>query len=488
MGSSSMMGGGGMMGGMGGMGARDEPMEMMKRMDSLADLAPRSAGDRYARETGEWGELSEKESTIHSVSKPVDRLLTESESMPILGDIPLLGRLHREGIVAADTAGKALSDKTAEPASQPARPAPEISQSLGAYGIPTDGRARGAVPATRTPQQWGRANDKEARRTGLGLTNEALTEEFRAGRRSSASSSRATGAGIVPSTKPAPAPSGPQRVLLDAKVVVVDRDELMNHGIEWSWPTVQAGTFRPDGQVQHAGVGQKQGQLSGDAQIGVSSGEAFTNALNMQINLLEEQGEARVVANPKVMTQEGKAAELGVISEQYSMMGTPDADGDARTLFSRAELEKIESGTKLSITPHIGDNDDINLDLAFELSDGVPQGRGTELPVVTRRKTMDTVAVRDGGTVVLRGPSSGQSADEGGKEVVVLITPRLVPQGVAQSTEPQVEKQLDVSETIDETSAPVDTDPPTHAKAEEDDDSPCRRRRASSQCRSIPGS
>jgi len=473
-----MMGMGGMGGMGGGMGVRGKPMEMTKPMNGPAAPAARSAGDRYARETD----------TTAPVAKPVDRLFTEGESVPALGDIPALGTLHRAGIADADMAGRILSDKTAAKTqydltselalqpSKPSRPRPQISQSHGAYGgygMPTDGRARGARPATQAPQQWGRAVEEEAKeQQGIvqNQTSEALAEGFRAGRTASASSFSVAGSvgesGIVPSSKPAPDASGPRQVHLDMKTVVMDKNELMNMGVEWAWPTEQAGVFRADEPVQYADVGQKQGQSPGDAQIGVSSGEVFTNALNMQLNLLEEQGEAKVVANPQVLAQEGKAAELGWISDDYAMMRAPDADGDA--LFSRAELEKIESGTKLSITPRIGDSDDINLDLAFDLSEAAPQARGTGLTVMTRRKTMDTVAVKDGSTVVLTHPRHGQSASEGDKEVVVLITPRLVPQEVAQPSEPQVEKQLGASELAAELSAPTDTDPTAHTKAEED--------------------
>jgi Ca-activated chloride channel homolog len=502
--------GGGMMGG-GGMGGRGGPAEMMKRMNGPAAPATRSAGNRYAQETGS---LSEKGNATDPMPQAVDRLMTESESVPVLGDIPTLGGLHRDGIVATDKETRVLNNRAPRPTLQPSTPLPQIAQSHGAYGLPTDGRdvefyakiktdsaesldfqartgddngitpdvasgitkegARGAAPATQAPQLWGRGLAKAAEEQSLvtqDQISEALTEEFRAGRKASASSysvaGSVAGTGIAPSSKPAPDASGSRQVYLDTKVVVVDKDDLMNLGVEWRWPTVQAGMFRPDNQVQDGLSRQSQAQFPGDVHIGYSKGDAFTNALEMQINLLEEQGEARVVANPTVMAQEGKVAELGGISDEYFMM-VPEVDGDAGVGLSRAELEKIESSTKLSITPNIGDSDNINLDLSFELSEGIAQGRGTDLPVLVRRKTMDTVAVRDGGTVVLTRPPDGQSRMEGDKQVVVLITPRLVPQEVALPTEPQVEEHIDASEPEERTSAQADTDPIAHAKAEED--------------------
>lgn len=242
----------------------------------------------------------------------------------------------------------------------------------------------------------------------------------------------------------------PMHVFLDARVVVMEKGNLLDMGIEWRWPTVQAGMFRnPPLDVASATSNVLANEWPWGMKIGYSTSGAFTNALEMAINLMEVNGEARVVANPQVMTQDGKMAEFGVITEEYFMM-TPNI-GDGGGFYSRAELEKIESGTKLSITPFIGDGNDINLEVAVELSDSVPQGRSTDLPVVTRRKTTNTVGVRDGGTVALAGLTQNRQTikhkrtpglsklpiigglfnndydDKSSREVAVFVTARLVP-------------------------------------------------------------
>jgi len=93
-------------------------------------------------------------------------------------------------------------------------------------------------------------------------------------------------------------------------------------------------------------------------------------------------------------------AEITVMTEEYYMM-TAEATGGY--YYTRSELEKIESGTKLTITPNIGDNNDITLELAIEVSDSIPRGIGSDLPVVTRRTATNTVRIKDGGTVALAG-------------------------------------------------------------------------------------
>ncbi|MHC4749704.1 MAG: hypothetical protein ACYTFW_07485, partial [Planctomycetota bacterium] len=38
----------------------------------------------------------------------------------------------------------------------------------------------------------------------------------------------------------------PKQVLLDSRIVVMERGDLLNLGVEWGWPTIQAGVFSND--------------------------------------------------------------------------------------------------------------------------------------------------------------------------------------------------------------------------------------------------
>ncbi|HEC03232.1 MAG TPA: hypothetical protein ENI81_06800, partial [Phycisphaerales bacterium] len=71
--------------------------------------------------------------------------------------------------------------------------------------------------------------------------------------------------------------------------------------------------------------------------------------------------------------------------------------------YTSSQLETIESGTTLTITPHIVESDRVVLDISVEVSDSIPKGRATDLPIVTRRIADNTVTVDNGGTVALAG-------------------------------------------------------------------------------------
>jgi type II secretory pathway component GspD/PulD (secretin) len=190
------------------------------------------------------------------------------------------------------------------------------------------------------------------------------------------------------------------QILLDARVVVMEKGDLLNLGVEWGWPKIQAGMFSSD----HYGRGEPTADFGGEGpwgiQIGYTPDALFTNALELTLNLLAQNGEATILTKPQVLAQDGKESKIEVTTEEYYMLVAPEVVG---SFYTRTELQTIISGTTLTITPHLGDNNDITLQVAVEVSDSIPRGAGNELPVVTRRKANNNVTIKDGGTVALAG-------------------------------------------------------------------------------------
>jgi hypothetical protein len=190
------------------------------------------------------------------------------------------------------------------------------------------------------------------------------------------------------------------QILLDARIVVMEKGDLLNLGVEWGWPKIQAGMFSSD----HYGGGDPDLEFGGESpwgiQIGYTPDAIFTNSLELTLNLLAQNGEATILTKPQVLAQDGKESKIEVTTEEYYFLTAPELAG---SFYSRSELKEISSGTILTITPHLGDNNDITLQVAVEVSDSIPSGRGNELPVVTRRKADNNVTIKDGGTVALAG-------------------------------------------------------------------------------------
>ncbi|HZY67325.1 MAG TPA: hypothetical protein VFE52_01990, partial [Devosia sp.] len=67
-----------------------------------------------------------------------------------------------------------------------------------------------------------------------------------------------------------------------------------------------------------------------------------------------------------------------------------------------AELEKIETGTILRITPQVGGDGTLTLNISVEVSDVVARG-AQNLPVINRRTARSTVQLESGGTAAIAG-------------------------------------------------------------------------------------
>jgi len=188
-------------------------------------------------------------------------------------------------------------------------------------------------------------------------------------------------------------------------------------------------------------------------QIGYTPDAAFTDSLLLTLNLLSQNGEADIVSSPQLLAQDGRPAELRVMNEEYYYL---TAGPRAAYYYAEAQLETIEAGTVLTITPRIGDNNDITLAIATEVSDVVSRGQQAAevLPLVTvsRRTANNTVRIKDGGTVALAGLTENKKVLEdkrtpglssipvlgnlfnnkrdqtATREVAVFVTARLVPE------------------------------------------------------------
>lgn len=233
----------------------------------------------------------------------------------------------------------------------------------------------------------------------------------------------------------------PRQVVLDVRFVVMETGDLQDVGIQWEWPAGQAGTFSNSelhGSLKPLG----NPEWPWGIQLGYTPGKEFTEALGARLNLLVQNEQATIVSNPQVMAQDGKESEVSVTTEEYFEILT-------QGFYTQSELEKIEVGTKLKITPTLDGSDGITLQMDTEVSDVISRGQGN-LPVVTRRKSINTVRVQDGGTVVAAGLSDNRTRlneqrvpglgnaplvgrafrNSGGgqtsRQVLIFVTPRLL--------------------------------------------------------------
>jgi type IV pilus secretin PilQ/predicted competence protein len=201
-----------------------------------------------------------------------------------------------------------------------------------------------------------------------------------------------------------------RQVMLEARVVEVATDDAKKLGIDWDLLNRQGAIFVEGNYDSLSGSGD--GNFSGLKVFPNTPGTHDIFKLNnfsriaqiyrVAIDLMIRQGNARVLANPKIATLNGRAANM-LIGQRipYQTTGTTFAGGGAAPV---QQVEKEEVGIKLSITPLINDDGYITTEIRPEVSTVIGfTGANNDLPIVATRQAATTVRLKDGNTVIIGG-------------------------------------------------------------------------------------
>jgi type II secretory pathway component GspD/PulD (secretin) len=235
-----------------------------------------------------------------------------------------------------------------------------------------------------------------------------------------------------------------QQVILEVLVVELWEEASNEFGLDWSYKR----------QGVTAGISKGLEIFTGMAGYTNVPADQFTNLL-LTLRMLVGKGKASIRSRPRVATLNGQKATIDIsLDEYYSIITDQGYSGSLRT-----QLQIIKSGVLLEITPHIGDNGDITIDVLTEVSDvasrqsQVTGNNSGNLPVIRRRRANTSVRVKEGDAAVLGGlietqeqnseqkiPVLGDLPIISGlfrstksntieKEVMIFITPRLIEEG-----------------------------------------------------------
>lgn len=176
----------------------------------------------------------------------------------------------------------------------------------------------------------------------------------------------------------------PYQIRIDALVTEVSSQGRAALGLDWGWTERSNST---------EGISVQFANLVGSLGYSITGGmDRFLLSLRSQVS----DGNAKIRANPNLVTLEGKPASLFVGKVNYYRIVTGTESSPA------TRLESIEAGVTLDITAKVADDGTIVLDIAPSVSDVQGNGIG-DLPVIGRRRVSTTVRVRDGETIGLGG-------------------------------------------------------------------------------------
>lgn len=167
-------------------------------------------------------------------------------------------------------------------------------------------------------------------------------------------------------------------------------------------------------------------------------------SINFILQALEKEGKVKIVSQPKLVTQNNKAAKV-LAGEKipYPSQQGGAAGGAITVAFVEANLE-------LDVTPQITNDGTILMDLKIEKSEADFSRTVQGSPTILRKSITTTVLVKDGGTAILGGvytnnTSNGttgvpflsklpllgwlfrsKTSSEKNAELLIFITPRII--------------------------------------------------------------
>ena len=251
------------------------------------------------------------------------------------------------------------------------------------------------------------------------------------------------------------------QVVLEVLVVDLWEDAGEKFGLDWEY------TGRHNAISMTHGIGA----FTGIARYTSVPKNEVTELL-FTLEALVSEDRASIRSRPRVATLNGEKAIIDISLDEYFTIVT-----NYYTTSLRTELQKIKSGVLLEMTPYIGDNGDITVDVLTEVSDvasrqnQIAGNDSGDLPLIRRRKADTRVRVKEGDAIVIGGlvETQEQSKEKrvpvlsslpliGGlfktvsnttvkKEVMIFITPQLMKEGeIALSDSHElidVEKELE---------------------------------------------
>ena len=246
-----------------------------------------------------------------------------------------------------------------------------------------------------------------------------------------------------------------RQVQLEARIVEVGTDDLKRLGIDWNLLNQQRLVFiegvadsTPYQQIPNLAPFYPNTPGENDI-MKLRNFSRQAVAFNVALDMLIRDGNARVLANPKLTTLNGREASILIGSRiPFVITGTAFTAGAAAPV---QRIEKEEVGVKLRITPLINADGYITTEISPEVSTVIGfTGENSDLPIISTRQATTTVRLKDGNSVVIGGllsedktttrtkvpilgdiPGLGllfqhQTITSSKKDLVIEVTPRIL--------------------------------------------------------------
>ncbi|MBD3420966.1 MAG: hypothetical protein GF398_12675 [Chitinivibrionales bacterium] len=182
-------------------------------------------------------------------------------------------------------------------------------------------------------------------------------------------------------------------VMLETRIIEVSTGKLAEYGIDWnSLSSISGSIVYPESPM-----------ISG---FQTDKWRKFPLSFSTSLDLLLNNNDGRILMDSKLTTTNNRPASLhiGDIVPYEIQVYNPSAGGGVNR-----DIIKEETGVKVSMTPHVNENNQVTLSIEPEVS-SIPRFNGN-LPIVSVRKAQTTIRVENGQTIFLAGLLSEQKRE-----------------------------------------------------------------------------
>jgi general secretion pathway protein D len=186
----------------------------------------------------------------------------------------------------------------------------------------------------------------------------------------------------------------PVEVRIDATIAEVDLDNALQYGTQFFFKSGDINAVLSTGTTSALNAAFPGFVLSGNG----------SDAAPLAISALQSVTKVNILSSPELMVLDGQAASLqvGNLVPYLSQTSQDTTTANSPVINS---IDYRETGVILQVTPHVGSDGLVTLDVAQEVS-GVQQGvttAGINSPTFSERAVTSRVAIQDGETIGLAG-------------------------------------------------------------------------------------
>jgi type II secretion system protein D len=189
----------------------------------------------------------------------------------------------------------------------------------------------------------------------------------------------------------------PQQVLIEAIIAEVTLTDALAHGVEYFFR--QKGGSKEGGNISLLPAGVTAGVTG--VLAGGTKFFTFNRDIDAIFNLIASETELEVLSAPHLLVRDEQTASIQVGSSEPIRSGTVTGTGGNVT----DQIQYRDIGTILTITPRIGENEMITLDIKQEVSSIVPPTEDPliDSPAFTQRVTETSLVVKNGHAIYIGG-------------------------------------------------------------------------------------